>query len=68
MATVENRAQIGTPVDQRLRTPNRIVADVPISVVTPQYAGELVAQAGNGNLWYANDLTSASWVPVSVEA
>lgn len=57
-------ASLPSGVDQRRTDYNRAVAGSPVTLATvPQYAGEIVLNSANGDLWYAKDVTAAGWTP-----
>lgn len=54
------------PTDKSYNMYNRENAGEPNGSLTPQYAGEIVLDTTNNQLWYAMDLTNDSWVPGSL--
>lgn len=63
--------QDGRTVDRRLASPNRTQAGTPLGSLTPQYAGELVLDTLNTQMWQASmpvgavAFTTSSWIPVA---
>lgn len=68
MAIVANLANIGTPVDQRLCTPNRQNAGTPIGALTPLFSGELVFDTTNARLFQAIGTANTDWLHVSARS
>lgn len=51
-------------VDRKLAEPNRNNAGSPVSSLIPQYAGELVLDTTNLQIWQAFGTSSTEWMPV----
>jgi hypothetical protein len=64
MAIVADLARPGDVIDVPLSSPNRRVAGAPASLsLVPLYAGEIVQNTSNGDLWFAAGLTATAWAP-----
>lgn len=53
------------PLDRPYNYPNRINAGEPNGSVTPQYAGEIVADTTNNTLWKAVTPANNTWVTLT---
>lgn len=53
------------PLDKSFCYPNRINAGEPNGVLTPQYAGEIVADTTNNTLWKAVTPANSTWVTLT---
>ena len=57
-------ASLPSGVDRKHSNYSRIVAGSPVVLATvPAFAGEVVLNSVNGELWYAKDVTAAGWTP-----
>lgn len=71
MATVANKdggdvaGNPGVVTDKALTKPSVENAGDPLGAVTPEFAGQILLDTTNGALYYAEDITSDSWVPAS---
>jgi len=63
MATVVDKSgnSPANGVDQKLETPNRTNSGSPQGSLTPQYAGELVHDTTNNDIYRAYGQTTADW-------
>lgn len=66
MAIVHNlgRPEYNAP-DKSFCSPNRTNAGEPNTVLTPQYAGEIVLDTTANCLWKAIGITNTSWVALT---
>jgi hypothetical protein len=61
MAIVANKAVVAA-LDRPYTSPNRTTAADPNGALTPQYAGEIVADTTNKKWWMAGGLANNTWI------
>jgi hypothetical protein len=54
-------------IDRKHYDYSRILNGSPVALSTvPEFAGEIVLNSVNGELWYAKSVTAAGWTPFRV--
>ena len=53
-----------TGLDRNYNKQNRILSASPVNVTTPLYAGEIVLETTNNQLWTAAGVLNSDWTPV----